>query len=336
LRWNDYDSNVTAAFRELRAEADFFDCVLACDGSGGRTLQAHKVVLSACSAFFKSTFKSPSLKAVNNPTVYLRGVKLPELEAVLDFMYHGEVNVAQAELSQFLSVAEDLQVRGLTQTASGGALNAIQRKAANMQGARRIHTVGTSSPQKRQMTTQEVVAAEEGVNIVKHEGGTATFTNEFGEEYTTTTTTAPAATTEFDYATATATEEIGETDSTRVTDLNELVAGLITFENGIHTCNLCGKKSPWRTTILRHMEANHVETAGHVCDICGNVSKTRHAFAMHKKRAHEDKNKAAQQQQQQTTTTTEQVIDEHGNVTTTAVVTTTPAKRARKQNKKFD
>ena len=48
-------------------------------------------------------------------------------------MYHGEVNVAQAELSQFLSVAEDLQVRGLTQTASGGALNAIQRKAANMQ-----------------------------------------------------------------------------------------------------------------------------------------------------------------------------------------------------------
>jgi len=29
-----------------------------------------------------------------------------------------------------------------------------------------------------------------------------------------------------------------------------------------------------------------VETAGHVCDICGQVSKTRHAFAMHKKRKH--------------------------------------------------
>ncbi len=71
-----------------------------------------------------------------------------------------------------------------------------------------------------------------------------------------------------------------------MTDLNELVMGLLTYTDGIHTCNLCGKKSPWRTTMLRHVEANHVETAGHVCDICGQVSKTRHAFAMHKKRKH--------------------------------------------------
>ena len=35
--------------------------------------------------------------------------------AVLNFMYHGEVNVAQEELNSFLSVAEDLQVKGLTQ-----------------------------------------------------------------------------------------------------------------------------------------------------------------------------------------------------------------------------
>ncbi len=71
-----------------------------------------------------------------------------------------------------------------------------------------------------------------------------------------------------------------------VTDLNELVMGLLTFNDALYTCNLCGKKSPWRTTMVRHVEANHVETAGHVCDICGQVSKTRHAFAMHKKRKH--------------------------------------------------
>ena len=35
--------------------------------------------------------------------------------AVLNFMYHGEVNVAQEELNSFLSIAEDLQVKGLTQ-----------------------------------------------------------------------------------------------------------------------------------------------------------------------------------------------------------------------------
>ena len=61
------------------------------------------------------------------------------------------------------------------------------------------------------------------------------------------------------------------TPGQQVTDLNELVMGLLTYSDGVHTCNLCGKKSPWRTTMLRHVEANHVETAGHVCDICGQV-----------------------------------------------------------------
>ena len=35
-----------------------------------------------------------------------------ELQAVLDFMYMGEVNVAQEELNSFLAVAEDLRVKG--------------------------------------------------------------------------------------------------------------------------------------------------------------------------------------------------------------------------------
>ena len=98
-------------------------------------------------------------------------------------------------------------------------------------------------------------------------------------------------------------------------DFNALVENLMKYENGVHTCQLCGKKSPWRTTMVRHVESNHVETAGHVCDVCGVVSKTRHAFAMHKKRKHTDpaagggagsgsggggrKKKAQQQQQQQ-------------------------------------
>jgi len=36
-------------------------------------------------------------------------------------MYYGEVNVAQEELNSFLAVAEDLQVKGLTQDSSTDA-----------------------------------------------------------------------------------------------------------------------------------------------------------------------------------------------------------------------
>ena len=42
-----------------------------------------------------------------------------DLRLLLNFMYQGEVNVAQEELNSFLAVAEDLRVKGLTQNNSG-------------------------------------------------------------------------------------------------------------------------------------------------------------------------------------------------------------------------
>ena len=51
LRWNDFESNVSSAFRELRDEKDFFDVTLACDDE---QIHAHKVILGACSSFFRS------------------------------------------------------------------------------------------------------------------------------------------------------------------------------------------------------------------------------------------------------------------------------------------
>eukprot|EP00092_Neocalanus_flemingeri_P012672 GFUD01013656.1.p1 GENE.GFUD01013656.1~~GFUD01013656.1.p1 ORF type:complete len:326 (+),score=77.09 GFUD01013656.1:43-1020(+) len=112
LRWNDFENNISKAFGELRDDKDFFDVTIACDDS---QLQAHKVILSACSPFFRSVFKK---NPHQHPLLYLKGVKYADILSVLNFMYHGEVNVAQEELNSFLAVAEDLQVKGLTQNQS--------------------------------------------------------------------------------------------------------------------------------------------------------------------------------------------------------------------------
>jgi len=109
LRWNDFETNISTAFRELRDEKDFFDVTLACDDN---QVQAHKVILSACSPFFRTVLRR---NPHQHPLLYLRGVKYNELVNVLNFMYQGEVNVAQEELNDFLGVAEDLRVKGLTQ-----------------------------------------------------------------------------------------------------------------------------------------------------------------------------------------------------------------------------
>jgi len=109
LRWNDFESNISVAFRELREEKDFFDVTLACEDS---QVSAHKVILSACSPFFRNVLrKNPH----QHPLLYLKGVKYQEMLSVLNFMYQGEVNVAQDELNSFLAVAEELRVKGLTQ-----------------------------------------------------------------------------------------------------------------------------------------------------------------------------------------------------------------------------
>jgi len=109
LRWNDFESNLSVAFKDLRDDKEFFDVTLVCDDS---QVQAHKLILSACSPLFRRILlRNPH----HQPLLYLRGVKFDDLLSVLNFMYHGEVNVAQEELNSFLSVAEDLCVKGLTQ-----------------------------------------------------------------------------------------------------------------------------------------------------------------------------------------------------------------------------
>merc|ERR1712098_242391 len=48
LRWNDFETNISAAFQELRDDEDFFDVTLCCGPDGTDRLRAHKVILSAC------------------------------------------------------------------------------------------------------------------------------------------------------------------------------------------------------------------------------------------------------------------------------------------------
>ena len=113
LKGNDFEANISGGLRELRDDKDFFDVTLACEDD---QISAHKVILSACSPFFRNVLrKNPH----QHPLLYLKGVKYQELLSVLNFMYQGEVNVAQEELNSFLAVAEDLRVKGLTQSNSG-------------------------------------------------------------------------------------------------------------------------------------------------------------------------------------------------------------------------
>ncbi|XP_064080654.1 LOW QUALITY PROTEIN: uncharacterized protein LOC135197522 [Macrobrachium nipponense] len=108
LRWNNFGTTMTAALHSLHEGGDFVDVTLAADGM---QLKAHKLVLSACSPYFRDILRN---NPCQHPVIILREVPIEDLEAVLAFMYEGQVNVSQTRLHTFMKLAEVLQVRGLT------------------------------------------------------------------------------------------------------------------------------------------------------------------------------------------------------------------------------
>ena len=108
LKWNDFQSNVTKSFCSLGKEKDFFDVTLVSDDE--EHIQAHKVVLSASSEFFKRILRKASH---TNPLIYLSGVESKNLSYVMDYIYQGEVQLYQEELDSFLDTAQKLNIDGL-------------------------------------------------------------------------------------------------------------------------------------------------------------------------------------------------------------------------------
>ncbi|OAD58415.1 Protein tramtrack, alpha isoform [Eufriesea mexicana] len=108
LRWNNFSNNLTSGFLNHFTENDLVDVTLAVEG---QLLQAHKLVLSVCSPYFKNIFKE---NPCQHPVIILKDIKYTEIESLLKFMYQGEININQEDLSTFLKVAQTLQIRGLT------------------------------------------------------------------------------------------------------------------------------------------------------------------------------------------------------------------------------
>ena len=106
---NDYEGSLSQVFRELKTCEQLLDVSLVT--SEGQ-IKAHKVVLSACSPFFRSVLNT---NPHPSPMIYLKGVSHSCLEKLISFMYEGEVSIHQDELPQFLDIAKDLQVKGLAQ-----------------------------------------------------------------------------------------------------------------------------------------------------------------------------------------------------------------------------
>lgn len=89
----------------------FLDCTLLVEGK--HLLQAHKFVLDSCSDYFSSLLKNKLLDDKNLVICLPKEIKLWEIQALLVYMYNGQVAIEQEGLQSLVKCAEMLQIKGL-------------------------------------------------------------------------------------------------------------------------------------------------------------------------------------------------------------------------------
>ena len=108
LKWNDFQSNISKSFELLRNEEYLQDVTLVSDDDC--QVKAHKLVLSASSSYFKKIFMKNNQ---SNILLCLEGTTKNDLQNILAYIYHGEVQIFQDDLDRFLAIAQRLKLEGL-------------------------------------------------------------------------------------------------------------------------------------------------------------------------------------------------------------------------------
>jgi len=107
VSWAEHAKDRTSSVKDMLERQSFVDVTLACDDD---QLQAHKVLLSAASPFFQRILeRNPHA----HPLLYLRGALKKDVAAILNFIYEGEAAVPVQDFESFMSLAKDLEVKGL-------------------------------------------------------------------------------------------------------------------------------------------------------------------------------------------------------------------------------
>ena len=90
LTWHSFEKCASDTFKDIFEDEHFTDVTLVTDDN--KQIKAHKVILSACSLFFREILQNNHHP---HPLLYIKGAKFTELFAILKFVYQGETAIEQ-------------------------------------------------------------------------------------------------------------------------------------------------------------------------------------------------------------------------------------------------
>ena len=106
IRWNAFSEHIRDILSEMMISNYLTDVTLVCDDK--QRINAHKLVLSACSNVFKSFLDD--LADGTNSVIYLRGIQYKEMKMIVEFMYTGITQIENGGMGNLFDVAKNLEV----------------------------------------------------------------------------------------------------------------------------------------------------------------------------------------------------------------------------------
>jgi len=247
LKLDQLDSNLSKYFKDLREEQIGFDVTLACDDY--LRINAHKSVLAAGSDFFNKLFKNLQ---DSRPIVFLKGMKMKQLEFIVQFLYNGEVNIYNEDLKNFIEAAKDVQVRGLQ------SIDNIQEAEEN-----KDETDDSMEPIVKLAVPTEDDPPKESIDDVATElKGTTKDEPEDSEDH-----------------------KLAEESDSLCTDidpdiLDKRIDEMVEKVPGGWNCKICAKICKGRKNIYNHAET-HLADVRPGCNLCGKTMSTRASLRVH-------------------------------------------------------
>ena len=236
LKWNDSKS-----FSQLRQQTGLFDVTLV--SSNQRQVSAHKVVLSACSDFFKNIFHR---NTHSHPLLYLDGVDHEEINLMLDYIYQGEVQIYQDYLDRFLNIANKFKLDGLLATEE----NSMDMKSS-------MSTEGINQGQSEYKAEEQIEGDHDFIVIPQEQNPPP---KKVVRERSL--------------------KVVNQSFDANNSEVDAKFQELVVKENNTYRCTVCEKTMSHKTNMKKHLET-HLTGLSYDCQLCGKTFRSSNLLNVH-------------------------------------------------------
>ena len=212
-------------------------------------MEAHKLILASSSPFFQKILRYSKHP---HPLIYLRGFQSKDLVSILDFLYFGEANVCEEDLDSFLTIAEDIQLKGLTG-----------------------------------QTIKDLVEGQENPIHKRDDEANKSTTNQMNLKIASSNSTAVAIPSEISADLQALDDKVKPMmeKGQKMIPCGGKQANGKPKQTKSYICKVCGKEG-YFTLIRDHIEHNHIEGISIPCGLCDKTFSSRMALSYHKYRSH--------------------------------------------------